>query len=310
MYVNSDGTSGGSNTPVNSGFSIERATNIHGLLMWASWSLLGLVQIITNRYLRHKFKWSKRIHMISGSLLCASVITGFMFIFKVVLGGEIDLDSVHTILGNLVVLTGTLVTLGGFLTQFVLGFSNMQWKTNVALLIRGTHSKFAYATLLVSQAAIMTGVFLHFSFTNPQLARTLVTCNLGAYITVLGLFEACYRLMLSKEDPFRKVDQSMTIAEFEEAVKAGKKYVVLDEYVLDVEPFLAYHPGGKFVLSHNIGMDVSKFFHGGYSLEGNSGPRPASGYKHSNQARKVVNQLIIARLDASTEVQTTVCFVD
>jgi len=102
----------------------------------------------------------------------------------------------------------------------------------------------------------------------------------------------------------------MTIKEFEEAVKSGKKYVVLDEYVLDLESFLPYHPGGKFVLQHNIGQDVSKFFHGGYSLEGNMGPRPASGHKHTNQARKIVNKLIIARLDATTEVSSTICMVD
>jgi cytochrome b involved in lipid metabolism len=29
------------------------------------------------------------------------------------------------------------------------------------------------------------------------------------------------------------------------------------------------HPGGKFVIEHNIGRDVSKFFYGGYSLDGN-----------------------------------------
>ena len=127
---------------------------------------------------------------------------------------------------------------------------------------------------------------------------------------MLGFFELRHRRMLMQEDPFRKIEQSLTIEEFEEAVKNGKKYVVLDELVLDVEPFLTYHPGGRFVLHHNIGQDVSKFFHGGYSLEGNSGPRPAFGYKHSNQARKVVNKLIVARLDADTSVSNTLCTVD
>lgn len=45
----------------------------------------------------------------------------------------------------------------------------------------------------------------------------------------------------------------MTVSEFEAAVEKGSKYVVLDEFVLDLEGFAAYHPGGKFVINHNIG---------------------------------------------------------
>lgn len=50
-------------------------------------------------------------------------------------------------------------------------------------------------------------------------------------------------------------------------VLKGSKFVILDDYVIDIGPFLGYHPGGKFVLEHNIGRDITKFFYGGYSLE-------------------------------------------
>ena len=45
--------------------------------------------------------------------------------------------------------------------------------------------------------------------------------------------------------------------------------VIFDEYVLNIEKFIDYHPGGSFVLKHNIGRDIGKFFYGGYSLDGN-----------------------------------------
>lgn len=49
--------------------------------------------------------------------------------------------------------------------------------------------------------------------------------------------------------------------------------MILNEMVLDVTKFIDYHPGGKFVLKINNGRDISKFFYGGYCLEGNgSGP--------------------------------------
>ena len=50
-------------------------------------------------------------------------------------------------------------------------------------------------------------------------------------------------------------------------VGRGQKLVILDQLVLDVSWFLDEHPGGKFSLEANIGRDVSKYFHGGYSLE-------------------------------------------
>ena len=43
---------------------------------------------------------------------------------------------------------------------------------------------------------------------------------------------------------------------------------------------------------------MSKFFYGGYVLENTSGMRP---YAHSNVARKIVNSLIVARLNDFTE---------
>ena len=76
--------------------------------------------------------------------------------------------------------------------------------------------------------------------------------------------------------------------EFENLVKKGRKLVILDDMVLDVGQFIRHHPGGYFSLNHNIGRDVSKFFYGGYALEGNT-EKVQSGHRHGNYARMVVN---------------------
>lgn len=65
--------------------------------------------------------------------------------------------------------------------------------------------------------------------------------------------------------------------------------------VLDVSNFKNHHPGGKFLIQHNIGRDISKFFYGGYSLENFDGN--SHNFKHPNFARHIVNDLIIARLE-------------
>ena len=52
------------------------------------------------------------------------------------------------------------------------------------------------------------------------------------------------------------------------------------------------------MINYTCGRDVSKFFYGGYALDGNSG-NPKAGnesYVHSNIARKTVYKLAVATL--------------
>lgn len=72
--------------------------------------------------------------------------------------------------------------------------------------------------------------------------------------------------------------------------------VILDDLVLDVTEFMDNHPGGKFLLEHNKGRDVSKFFYGGYAMDGNLVSNGAISHTHSNVARAIVESLTIARL--------------
>jgi len=71
--------------------------------------------------------------------------------------------------------------------------------------------------------------------------------------------------------------------------------VILDDLVLDVGDYMDNHPGGRFLLSHNIGRDVSKFFYGGYALDGNISNK-AKVHRHTNVARSQVDTLAVARL--------------
>lgn len=77
--------------------------------------------------------------------------------------------------------------------------------------------------------------------------------------------------------------------------------VLLDEMVLDVTKFMDNHPGGKFSIEHNLGRDISKFFHGGYSLENQSSVEP---HTHSRDAKKALLSLIIATIEGETKGKT------
>jgi cytochrome b involved in lipid metabolism len=68
--------------------------------------------------------------------------------------------------------------------------------------------------------------------------------------------------------------------------------------VLNLKGFAYKHPGGSFLIEHTVGRDISKFFYGGYAMDGNSRDPTASNPRnaHSNVARKIVNKHIVAML--------------
>ena len=78
----------------------------------------------------------------------------------------------------------------------------------------------------------------------------------------------------------------------------GRKLVIVDNLVIDVSEFIEKHPGGKFILEPYIGRDASFVFNRDQDLK-------ESAYIHSqsNYARKVLQELAIARL-VSTNEQT------
>ena len=61
------------------------------------------------------------------------------------------------------------------------------------------------------------------------------------------------------------------------------------------------------MLRHNIGRDISKFFYGGYNMEGNLRGKPVAGHAHSNYARLIVNDLIVGHYQKDIVAQSTIC---
>lgn len=79
-----------------------------------------------------------------------------------------------------------------------------------------------------------------------------------------------------------------------EMVEAGHHVAVIDDLVVDLAKYHFHHPGGAFVLKQNIGRDISKYFHGAFSME-NMGSARVFNWYHSTNARRIVNSLAIAR---------------
>jgi hypothetical protein len=123
-----------------------------------------------------------------------------------------------------------------------------------------------------------------------------VTLELVFFFGTLGILEFLHRRKGREVEPFNEPDTFISEEEFESLIHKGRKLVILDNLVLDVEKFLDCHPGGRWNLEHNIGKDIAKFFYGGYAIDGNVKPEQSpSHHTHSNFARLAVNQMVIAR---------------
>lgn len=62
-------------------------------------------------------------------------------------------------------------------------------------------------------------------------------------------------------------------------------------------------------MKHNIGCDIGKYFHGGYSLDGNMKNKTWRGHNHSNYARMIVNDCIIAKYEDHMQTESHICRV-
>lgn len=79
--------------------------------------------------------------------------------------------------------------------------------------------------------------------------------------------EGVFRTIKKGQTPFKEVSATMTIDDFNKRIFVDENLVILDDTVLDITSYLNNHSGGKFVMEHNIGRDIRKFFYAGYCLE-------------------------------------------
>ena len=101
MTLYGDGTSGGGGGGGGGkGFSFfgMNAFGTHGFFMWFAWTFFGLIQLISTRYMKHKYSWYKAIHTVSGILLLLTIISSFLIVFGA-LGWTLSFGTLHTVIG-------------------------------------------------------------------------------------------------------------------------------------------------------------------------------------------------------------------
>jgi hypothetical protein len=118
------------------------------------------------------------------------------------------------------------------------------------------------------------------------------------YFAIILILEILYKLYNRRRPQLYKVPKdTMTLSDFNHRVLVKRESLcILDDLVLDVTDYMDNHPGGKFLISHTVGTDISKYFYGGYSLDGNLVPGQLKRHNHTNASRVQVDTMAVARL--------------
>jgi len=129
--------------------------------MWFSWAFIGLSQIYLNRYLRHKWRYSKVLHSVLGFFALALTITAAFIAIKIG-GWTVTMESsLHAKLGFSFFVMGITLMLGGMAANLIRLHVRMDWKTKRVRLVGKVHKYFGWFIVLGSQFVIATG-FINF----------------------------------------------------------------------------------------------------------------------------------------------------
>lgn len=85
--------------------------------MFTSWTLLGSFQIMTNRYLVHKYTWRQTAHTVSGIAIAILTLCGGTIGLGFT-GWVVQMNVPHAICANPTVIVGVIVAIGGVIGKW------------------------------------------------------------------------------------------------------------------------------------------------------------------------------------------------
>ena len=206
-------------------------------------------------------------------MLITSATIGFLAYLIATSG--LKSEAIHALPGLIVLIGSPLVALYGFISQR--NKLNTKWDTAKIIKMRQIHRW--GSRVLLSLAVIETASgFYVFTASNPitQRFKFLVPLSFYTLIFIYAGGEFLFRFVAAREDEFPDLArfEVFTVNDFEEMVREGQKLCILDNVIMDLSGYFHQHPGGQFLLEQTVGRDISKFFYGGFALDGNIDSKP------------------------------------
>lgn len=258
---------------------------IHGWVLWAAWGLLGLVLLLSSRYLK-TFRFAIYIHIIAGMLvLIATLFMSFLALRKA--EWEISGDP-HDILGVIILASSVFITLTGFMARY---------RVLKKLPINWLHRMSGFVMIILGQVTILTGVMSYsnnFSGQSTPIGIVHVAIFYGLWLIIEIIHQIRLRMLaksVAGDDHSEQEERIYSMEEFNLLIAKGRQLVILDDLILDIKNYIHNHPGGQKVLQANIGRDISKYFYGGYQYENLKGSNDL--HTHSKTALAICKDMIV-----------------
>ena len=213
----------------------------HGVIMYACWSVLSLVQLYLNRYLRHYWRYRQLLHSIIGTIMLICTI-GSASLALVAVEQPLENMVAHKYAGIVTLTFASITGLLGIVRVLMPRCCDMRWKSHTLLKMKLAHKYLALLLIVGSQVTVSLGIIRLCIIKDDKKKAGYVIIgaqNLLFFMLLLGS-EAIYRIKMHSEVAIEVLNDipNITKTEFLERIQHGEKLVLLDEYVLDVGEFM------------------------------------------------------------------------
>ena len=214
----------------------------HGWWMWGAWTLAGLLLVITKRYAKKYWTFMHYAHALLGYFVLAVTI-----IFAMKLVHWHTFETIHNAFGTFTLFFTIAGALSGSITMGMMRFYNRDkpWSEKERIeQIAKIHRWFGYLMLLVGNVTVASGVGHYFGDVLLGDSRSIFgSMNLLGFVVLVAIMEAIYRLRNKfslghiKSTLGNTKLRNYTPEEVDAHVKDGKKLVLFDNAVLDINGY-------------------------------------------------------------------------
>lgn len=192
--------------------NVSKATGVriddyesHGLIMWATWTFGALIEVCTNRYLKHYSPYHQYVHTLVGiAITVITILSGYEMM------EHTGKKSLHSFMGFTVMGIAILLFVTGLILAIAANVCNLSWKRDFTRIFRKAHKIIGLFVTLVALFTISNGVTTYISKSNWTELRPAGIINLGVGLLTLLALEIFYRIWRKKETPWMIPEKKMT----------------------------------------------------------------------------------------------------
>ena len=181
----------------------------------------------------------KTIHAVLGFFAAAMLITAGLIAIKTLGWKVTGTANLHAKLGFATFVMGLCLIVGGITANISRRKVLAPWNSKKTLLVGKIHKWFGRFLILGSQFVLATGFYTFYSYEGKDsLGYALGGASCAFFLIVIGAGEAWHQIKLRQDMQGVHLEARMTGDQFETEIQQGRKLVILDDLVLDVEQFI------------------------------------------------------------------------